>query len=434
MKKIVACIGIGLIVNSVKAQVGIGTATPNSSAQLEVSAANKGLLIPRIVMASRPASPATGLLIYQTDNTPGFYYYDGTAWKLLETGGNNWSLNGNTVSASNFLGTTNSTDFHIKVNNVTSGVIDGNSKNTAFGYEALPLNSAIYGVNNTAFGFQALNGNNAGNGNTAIGFQSLVVNNGGGNCAIGAVALYRNASGSYNVAVGNNALQENVTGNANVAMGAWALYKHTAGFRNVAMGYNALQSLTGGDDNTALGYNAGTPAGTFSNTTALGSGATISASNMVCIGNAAVTTIGGYAGWTNLSDIRFKKDIAPQTHGLDLIMQLQPIVYRLDMEKLNAFTYGKSSDSMFQSSSSKEAIRKKESILYSGFSAQQVEQAAKHVGYSFSAVHQPENDKDHYTLDYAAFVVPLVKAVQEQQQEIELLRKEIKELKEMIRK
>ena len=28
------------------------------------------------------ATPAIGLLIYQTNSTPGFYYYDGTAWKF----------------------------------------------------------------------------------------------------------------------------------------------------------------------------------------------------------------------------------------------------------------------------------------------------------------------------------------------------------------
>ena len=68
-----------------KAQVGIGTITPDASAQLDVTSTNKGLLIPRMNKAARdlintPNPPATGLLIYQTDDTPGFYYYNGTAW------------------------------------------------------------------------------------------------------------------------------------------------------------------------------------------------------------------------------------------------------------------------------------------------------------------------------------------------------------------
>ncbi|MCY4779340.1 hypothetical protein ORI89_06745 [Sphingobacterium sp. UT-1RO-CII-1] len=73
---------------TVQAQVGIGTELPHASAQLEIAADGKGILIPRMAEADRPASPATGLLIYQTDNQAGFYYYTGTAWEKLgaETG------------------------------------------------------------------------------------------------------------------------------------------------------------------------------------------------------------------------------------------------------------------------------------------------------------------------------------------------------------
>ncbi|PSK93399.1 exosporium glycoprotein BclB-related protein [Taibaiella chishuiensis] len=62
--------------------VGIG-GTPNASAKLDISATNKGILIPRITQANRPAAPAEGLMIYQTDNTPGFYYYGGGSWKRV---------------------------------------------------------------------------------------------------------------------------------------------------------------------------------------------------------------------------------------------------------------------------------------------------------------------------------------------------------------
>jgi trimeric autotransporter adhesin len=431
MKKIFACIGIGLAAHYAQAQVGIGTPTPNSSAQLEISAANKGLLIPRMAMASRPASPATGLLIYQTDNTPGFYYYDGTAWKMLEATGNSWGLNGNSnANFTNFIGTTNTFVLKFKVNNVASGIIDGSGNNTALGYEAL-LSNTKFG--NTAIGYQALRDNNTANYCTAVGFRSLTVNNAYGNSAFGGSSLSKNTTGTYNTALGSNALQDNVSGNYNVAVGVTALLSQTANNNNVAVGYSALSSISG-DDNTGIGYNAG-PIGAFNNTTSLGSGAVPTASNSVRIGNSAVTSIGGYAPWTNLSDIRFKKDIAPQTHGLDLIMKLQPIVYHLNMEKLNAFTYGdKAAAGLLQNASFKEGAQKKEAVLYSGFSAQQVEEAAVSIGYNFSAVHHPESDKDHYSLDYAGFVVPLVKAVQEQQQQIEELRNEIKKLKDQLKK
>lgn len=64
--------------------VGINStgAAPNASAMLDVSSTNSGVLVPRMTQAQRNliASPATGLLIYQTDNTPGFYYYNGSSW------------------------------------------------------------------------------------------------------------------------------------------------------------------------------------------------------------------------------------------------------------------------------------------------------------------------------------------------------------------
>ncbi|WP_343534467.1 exosporium glycoprotein BclB-related protein [Pedobacter sp.] len=70
------------IKNSNTGSIGIGT-DPNASAKLDISATNKGILIPRVTMANRPASPVDGLLIYQTDNTPGFYYYKGSAWERM---------------------------------------------------------------------------------------------------------------------------------------------------------------------------------------------------------------------------------------------------------------------------------------------------------------------------------------------------------------
>jgi hypothetical protein len=72
-----------------------------------------------------------------------------------------------------------------------------------------------------------------------------------------------------------------------------------------------------------------------------------------------------------------------------------------------------------------------EKIRYSGgFIAQEVEQAANMIGYDFSGVDAPKNDKDLYALRYAEFVIPLVKAVQEQQQQLNEMRIEIALLKE----
>ena len=72
-------------------QVGIGTSSPSPAAALEISSTSKGLLIPRMTATQRLSIvlPATGLLVYQTDEiNKGFYYNSGTpglaAWTYLQ--------------------------------------------------------------------------------------------------------------------------------------------------------------------------------------------------------------------------------------------------------------------------------------------------------------------------------------------------------------
>lgn len=62
-------------------------AIADTSAMLDVSSTTKGLLIPRMSAQQKNAivTPATGLLIYQTDGDTGFYYFNGTSWFLLIT-------------------------------------------------------------------------------------------------------------------------------------------------------------------------------------------------------------------------------------------------------------------------------------------------------------------------------------------------------------
>lgn len=70
-----------------KAQVGIGTLTPNASAALDVQSTSKGLLVPRLTEAQRTgiASPAAGLIVYQTTNPTGFWGYISGQWVRLAT-------------------------------------------------------------------------------------------------------------------------------------------------------------------------------------------------------------------------------------------------------------------------------------------------------------------------------------------------------------
>lgn len=85
MNRFLICLFIVFTSYRIQAQVGIGTTTPLESAQLDVTSTSKGFLPPRMTSAQRGniTSPVTGLMVYQTDATAGFYLYNGTAWVRL---------------------------------------------------------------------------------------------------------------------------------------------------------------------------------------------------------------------------------------------------------------------------------------------------------------------------------------------------------------
>jgi len=87
IKNFVAALCLLLLSSTLIAQVGVGTLTPDPSAQLDLVSGSKGFLVPRMTAAARGSIslPATGLLVYQTDAPAGFYYFDGTTWNQVGT-------------------------------------------------------------------------------------------------------------------------------------------------------------------------------------------------------------------------------------------------------------------------------------------------------------------------------------------------------------
>ena len=257
-------------------------ATANASSILDVSSTNKGVLIPRVALTGTTdvttiASPATSLLIYNTvtvsNVTPGYYYWNGSAWAKVVSG-TAWSLTGNngTSAATNFIGTTDNVAFSFRVNNQKAGLIDVNS-NLFLGYQAGNVNT---GIENTGIGFQALYTNTIGSSNTAMGTYALAsAIDGVANTATGAWALGFSSQSAFNSAFGFNAMTHVstgsnnsafgayaldgspfMTGNDNTAMGYQALNKNFDGNKNAAYGREALFNNLGGNENTGIGYQA----------------------------------------------------------------------------------------------------------------------------------------------------------------------------------
>src|SRR5258705_2856831 len=147
MKKIfVLLFSSGLETGSTAQHVGIGITTPSASSKLEINSTTSGLLIPRMTTVQRTAiaSPATGLLVYDTDSSS-FAYYSGSNWTFLKgavNNANNWSTVGNmNTTSNNFIGTVDNNSLRIKVNNRPAGMIDAVSKNIGLGDSAMYTNT-----------------------------------------------------------------------------------------------------------------------------------------------------------------------------------------------------------------------------------------------------------------------------------------------------
>jgi trimeric autotransporter adhesin len=343
-------------------------------------------------------------------------------------------------------------------------VLESNSSgqdNAGLGDYALQYNTT--GSSNTASGGYALNNNSIGNANTALGYNALASSSSDSITAVGVYSLYSNTTGSLNVATGNNALKSNTTGDNNNAFGMNALKSSTTANYNNAFGagvlrnssgnsnngfgdgvlgdnttgnYNsgfgdyALRSNTTGINNTAIGYFAGlnlTP--TVNNVTCLGrnTGFGTTLSNSVNIGNTSVTLIAGQVSWSTYSDKRIKNNVQEDVPGLAFISKLKPVTYNLDIKKQEAIGNAGvvKSERAIKTDIDYPEKYDIEKIKMTGFLAQDVEAAAKSINYDFSGVVAPKDGKGLYTVRYSEFVMPLVKAIQEQQAMIEALTKRL---------
>ncbi len=296
------------------------------------------------------------------------------------------------------------------------------SYNTAIGNRALYSNqptSTGNGIRNSALGYNALGSNTTGAYNTASGFEAINTNTtGSNNTASGYQAIYLNTTGSDNTTSGYQASYSNTTASNNSAFGYQALYSDSTGFSNTAIGNRAGYSVTKGDSDVFVGAFADIGiGGLYTNCAAFGYGASVTASDKFVFGNSKITVIGGQVGWSTLSDGRFKINVKNENIGLDFINKLRPVTYNLDTKAFDAFV---NQNRQQQTDSSGKIISMPQAdftastnIVHSGFIAQEVDSVSKACGFTSSIVSAPANPNDPYALNYAEFVVPLVKAVQQ---------------------
>ena len=265
--------------------------------------------------------------------------------------------------------------------------------------------------------------NTGGSNNTVAGHQALyLLETGSSNVAIGYEALKLNTNGSSNTAVGTGAMRAVDVGDYNTAGGSGALSKRTGSY-NTAFGANSFNALdvTGNCAGTyisAFGYNSGAnslSSCSLMNSMALGAWSRVTASNQIRLGDMNVNSIGGQVAWTTLSDGRFKKEIKQDVAGLEFINALSPVSYIVDKVALGKFLGVPDSVKRIDSTPPRQV----------GFIAQEVEAIIKKGNYTFSGVESPQNEEDTYSIRYAEFVVPLVRAVQELSSQVEDLRSQI---------
>jgi Chaperone of endosialidase len=305
--------------------------------------------------------------------------------------------------------------------NLTTG-----SANTAVGW--FSLGSLTTGSFNTATGAGSLLFNTADD-NTAFGAAALLLNTTGfENTATGAVALLNNTTGDYNTANGYLALANNTNGEDNTATGDAALQSNTTGSVNTAIGGAALSGNTTGTGNIALGYLAGGNLTTGDYNIDIGNVGVVGDANTIRIGgdNQGATFIAGVYGvsvaglgvamnssgqlGTVGSSRRFKKEIKPMGQASEAILALEPVTfhYKKEIDPSGTSQFGLVAEEV-EKVNPDLVVRDKEGKPYS-------------VRYDqVNAMLLNEFLKEH-------------RKVEEQQNEIDVLRAELKEQRALIQK
>ena len=159
MKKYLLYLLIACIANTGHAQVGIGTSTPSPNSALDITSANKGLLLPRVGDTALVNNPSAGLLIYNM-NTKSPAYHNGTRWTSLSATAGADVITYTITNAA--LGFTNGT---FNILNVSHGLAATGS--AAANFQSISFTKAL-DINSTGFAKAVATGTTPGSASMVI--------------------------------------------------------------------------------------------------------------------------------------------------------------------------------------------------------------------------------------------------------------------------
>lgn len=452
-----------LATNSTKAQnIGINAtgAAPDAGAMLDISSTNKGLLIPRVNIASLATiAPITGsatvsMLVYNTNATTGlgYHYWDGAQWVRLSSG-DAWQITGNanTVSGTNFLGTTNAQALDFRTGNIlrlrlANGYqlqANGNGSAAAPFYSwVADANMGMYRIGTDILGFSSVGLERFRLSTTSTVFNELsydydfrIESNNQAN-------IFFVDGASDEIGIRTNAptsMLHMTNGGVNVGANAMAAYDNLGADGVALSGYN---------QSTANGYNGieGVTAGTYSGVMGLGitqgaggDGVLGSTNDWQSIGvigtrfNSGGANTGwgglflndlGYTGGVfNASDKRLKTNITLIKGAISIIDKLTPVSYNYDLEKYPSMGFNTGKEF--------------------GFIAQEIQEILPEIvrekylptnGTEKINPNTPkENKKELFlTMDYTRLIPIAIQGIKEQQAIIEAQNARIDALEQMI--
>ena len=287
------------------------------------------------------------------------------------------------------------------------------------------------GAGNVAIGHAALyNTNNDESRNTAVGYASLYSLDGDTtntvNTAVGYASGYYITTGIQNTHIGYTAGYGDSgavsTGDGNTTLGYGAgYYIQGASHSNTYIGTISGNVTTTGVENTCLGYNTDIQDATATNQIVIGNNLTGTKDNAVFIGNDSSHIENDFnadATWNHSSDIRQKTNIEDDILGLDFI------------KNLKTRTYKHKSPSEFPQEWDAYDKDNKEPMggdkVIHGFIAQEVKEALDNANVdTFQG--WSEGPDGRQRVSFEAFVLPLIKSVQELSNEVNELKKQLKE-------